>query len=206
MNLQLKVVFIVLLAIPYAAFGLKCYKCTSTKSWEDCDDKKSSEVTCTGNDVTCYKAHYSTADKTIQQFAKSCGPTTHCTKTSNPVCKVHLGASGCDIDCCEEDMCNAASLAGVGGLVVLSGVLVAALCSQRHKETSLNLLSINANIKNLDLCETNYGATITFNDSESKNNVVQVVLGKTNRVVKNRKLNKLLIGIFIYLPLNEITS
>ena len=86
-------------------------------------------MTCTGNDVTCYKVHYSTEDKTIQVFAKSCGPKTYCTKTANPVCKVHLGASDCKISCCEEDMCNAASRAGLSGLVMLSGVLVAALCS-----------------------------------------------------------------------------
>lgn len=52
------------------AFGLKCYKCTSTKSWEDCDDKKSSEVTCTGNDVTCYKVHYSTAESAIETITQ----------------------------------------------------------------------------------------------------------------------------------------
>lgn len=129
MNLKLKVVIIVLLAIPYAAFGLNCHKCSSTKSWEECDDKKSSKVTCAGNDATCYKVHYSTEDKTIQVFANSCGPKTYCTKTANPVCKVHLGASDCKISCCEEDMCNAASRAGLSGLVMLSGVLVAALCS-----------------------------------------------------------------------------
>ncbi|KAJ7330749.1 hypothetical protein OS493_021678 [Desmophyllum pertusum] len=125
MNLLLKVTCFLLLFIRYAALGLNCHKCSSRNSWQECDTTRLSRVSCTGSDAVCYKVHYTTDDRTIQQFSKSCGPKSFCEKTANPVCKVHLGSSNCEIDCCEEDMCNSSSVAGVSGLVVLLNILVA---------------------------------------------------------------------------------
>lgn len=103
--------------------GLNCHKCSSTKSWEDCN-KELSELYCTHSDAICYKAHYTTNDGTFQVFGKSCGPESFCDKKINPVCKDHLGPSDCDVKCCKEDKCNGSLVVGVSGLAVLLCILV----------------------------------------------------------------------------------
>ncbi|KAL9954147.1 hypothetical protein ACROYT_G041646 [Oculina patagonica] len=116
--------FLILFDIPHA-FGLNCHQCTSTESWEECDTTRLSRVFCSGSDAVCYKVHYTTTDGTIQQFAKSCGPESVCDKAANPICKIHLDPSDCNIDCCDDDMCNRSSVAGVSGIiVVLLSILV----------------------------------------------------------------------------------
>lgn len=112
----------------YIALGLNCHKCTSTKSWEECDTTRLSRASYTESNAVCYKVHYKTRDGTIQQFAKSCGPESYCNKAANPVCKVHLDPSDCEVNCCDDDMCNGSSVAGVSGLVVLSSIAVMILC------------------------------------------------------------------------------
>ena len=106
-----------------AVLGLSCYKCSSTKSWEDCSAGLS-KLSCPQSDPICYKAHHTTNDGTFQQFGKSCGPESFCDKKSNPVCKDHLGPSECIVDCCDDDLCNGSPVAGVSGLVVTSCILV----------------------------------------------------------------------------------
>jgi len=72
----------------------------------------------------CYKVHYFTKDKTINQYTKSCGPKSYCEKEANPSCKTHLGESECEIKCCEENMCNAGSVT-VSGIIVATSAFVA---------------------------------------------------------------------------------
>lgn len=103
--------------------GLNCHKCSSTKSWEDCN-KESSQLYCTQSDANCYKAHYTTKDGNFQVFGKSCGPESFCDEKFNPICKDHLGPSDCDVKCCEDDMCNGSPVVWVNGRAVLLCILV----------------------------------------------------------------------------------
>lgn len=123
MKLHTKVTCLIVLTVLPNVLGLNCHKCSSTKSWEDCDTK-SSPLSCPQSDAICYKAHYKTDDETVQQFGKSCGPKSFCDKVFNPICKDHLGPSDCDVNCCDEDMCNRSPVAGVSGLAAMSCILV----------------------------------------------------------------------------------
>lgn len=106
---------------------IKCHHCTSTKSWEDCERVHgSSTADCTQSDAVCYKIHYAT-NGGISQYAKSCEPKTYCQQKENPICKDHAGSTKCDIDCCDDDLCNAGSIIGVSIRLVAAGVLVAML-------------------------------------------------------------------------------
>ena len=117
------------LLISVVALSLNCHKCSSTKSWEECDTSRLSRVSCTGSDAVCYKVYYTTNDGTVQQFTKSCGPKSVCNKAANPVCKIHLDPSSCNVDCCDEDMCNGSPVTSASGLVLLSSILVTILYS-----------------------------------------------------------------------------
>ena len=110
----------------FADFALKCHRCTSTKSWEDCERvHDSSTQDCFYKDAVCYKVHYSTKEGGFNQYVKACGPKSYCEKEANPVCKEHLGPSDCDVNCCDENLCNAGSvITGNGALfATTTGVL-----------------------------------------------------------------------------------
>ena len=110
-------------------FALKCHFCSSTKSWEDCEHVHgSSTIECSENDAVCYKVHYSTNDGSFNQHLKSCGPESYCKKEANPVCKGHLGASNCDINCCDENLCNTDITTGQGttNSIRIEGVFLSA--------------------------------------------------------------------------------
>ena len=96
-------------------FALKCHFCSSTKSWEDCERVHgSSTIECSEKEAVCYKVHYSTNDGSFNQHLKSCGPESYCKKDANPVCKGHHGTSNCDINCCDENLCNTDITTGQG--------------------------------------------------------------------------------------------
>ena len=109
--------------ISVVVLGLKCHKCASTKSWEDCSTELST-LSCPQSDAVCYKAHFSTNDGTIQVFGKSCARESNCNKETNTICKEHLGPSTCEVTCCEDDMCNGSPVAWVSGIAVMSCILV----------------------------------------------------------------------------------
>ena len=109
----------------FSDFALKCHYCSSTKTWEDCEDGSSTKD-CFYKNAVCYKVHYSTKEGGFNLYSKSCGPKSYCKKEANPVCKVHLGPSDCDINCCDENLCNAGSvITGNGALfATTTGVLL----------------------------------------------------------------------------------
>ena len=111
----------------FADFALKCHYCSSTKSWEDCERLQDSFTSdCRYIDAVCYKVHYSTNEGGFNQYSKACGPKSYCKTEANPVCKEHLGPSDCDINCCDDNLCNAGSvITGNGALFAkTTGVLL----------------------------------------------------------------------------------
>ena len=72
----------------------------------------------------CIKAYVKYGD--TESFQKYCGIEGQCDKKTNPTCKLAeaFGASECSVDCCEGDLCNAGSTAGVSGIVMMACAVV----------------------------------------------------------------------------------
>lgn len=106
---------------PDQSTSLKCHHCTSTKSWEDCEQVfNQSTAECTQEDSVCFSVHYRKGGST--QYERSCGLKSYCEKEANPVCSDEGGSSECDIRCCDDDMCNAGSVISVSALLITVGV------------------------------------------------------------------------------------
>lgn len=125
MNLQPKVVFIVLLAIPYAALGLRCYKCDSWSSWEDCEERLE-EFTCPDeHDERCLKATYNHELHNRKTFTKFCEKAEQCTEDTNPICIAAKSQNAtCESYCCDHDLCNIGSYAITSGMLLVACALV----------------------------------------------------------------------------------
>ena len=76
----------------------KCYRCVSTHSWKDCDDKRY-KVTCPTSQH-CIKT--SLHSSIVDVFVKGCAAT--CSASDIPACR-EPGVK-CNIDCCYSDYCN----------------------------------------------------------------------------------------------------
>ncbi|XP_078360536.1 uncharacterized protein LOC144644860 isoform X2 [Oculina patagonica] len=107
-------------------YGLKCYRCVSTKSWDDCEDVKK-EMDCPASYDRCYKgyANVKTEGASIEGFEKGCFTADLCDATDKiDFCK---GKGECKIDCCSGDLCNAAAIQLVSAVVLIASALVALL-------------------------------------------------------------------------------
>ena len=101
--------------------SLDCYKCTSVTNWDDCKEEK---VTCPSGSDRCIKVYLKYGD--TENFQKYCGIEAQCDTKINPTCIVAkaFGASECSVNCCEGDLCNAGSTAGVSGMVMMACAVV----------------------------------------------------------------------------------
>ena len=101
--------------------SLKCNKCNSAKSWDNC---KSEEMTCPkGMNESCLKVFVKYGD--VEGYAKYCGRKDYCDKDKNPTCKVSKSVvdAECSIQCCEDDLCNAGAAVKMSGIVVVACAL-----------------------------------------------------------------------------------
>ena len=106
---------------------MKCYKCVSTKSWDDCADVKE-EMTCPSGFDRCYKvyAHVEGSGASVEGFQKGCLTASLCENTAKfDFCKGE--GKECKINCCSGDLCNAAALQLVSTIVLIACALVALL-------------------------------------------------------------------------------
>ena len=98
--------------------GLKCYDCLSTTSWDDC--KATSKECVLGTD-TCAKLYLKVGS--TKMFNKYCTYSALCSKDTNPYCKGVFGSNECDVNCCDEDNCNAGSTSSISGILLLTCAL-----------------------------------------------------------------------------------
>ena len=112
----------------FAEHAIKCYQCTSTKSWDDCVP---------GNDTACplprlnsclkVKLEGEKEGKIINLFVKSCDEKSNCYKDH---CKSvaqnrNMKFKDCDVNCCDTDLCNGAKATMVSSFLFLACALVA---------------------------------------------------------------------------------
>ncbi|KAL9985527.1 hypothetical protein ACROYT_G007944 [Oculina patagonica] len=111
-------------------YGLECYQCYSTKSWDDCANVKK-EVTCPSVADRCGKAYISgkSDEASVAVYGKGCAVSSQCDADSSELCK-HSDPSvtvECDIYCCSGDLCNGAKVPMVSAIMLLACALVAFL-------------------------------------------------------------------------------
>lgn len=95
----------------FAGFGLKCYQCISTKSWDDCADVKVVNY-CAFGQERCFYAVSSHKKKgtSIEVFHKGCLTAAQCEHGYlESFCKMQKGF-GCTGYCCSDDLCNGGAL------------------------------------------------------------------------------------------------
>ena len=72
----------------------------------------------------CLKVYYETL--AIKTFTKFCERAEQCTNCTNPVCKAAKAhGARCEINCCQDELCNSASTNGFSGVLLTSTVLAA---------------------------------------------------------------------------------
>ena len=112
----------------FAGHAIKCYKCFSTKSWDDCVP---------GNDTACPFPQFNSClkvklegekeGKNVNFFVKSCTGKNNCYKDN---CKSvaqnrNMKFKDCDLNCCDTDLCNGAKATMVSSFLFLACALVA---------------------------------------------------------------------------------
>ncbi|XP_078351906.1 uncharacterized protein LOC144636544 isoform X2 [Oculina patagonica] len=119
MKLWLVAAFLLCLSLP-AALGLKCYRCSNARSWDECKSTRTSHLCPNGFD-RCAKVYFKSGG--VESFSKYCLPNAKCNKDANPTCKGATGSYTCNIYCCDGDDCNAGSAFGISGILLLTCAL-----------------------------------------------------------------------------------
>ena len=102
-----------------------CMKCTSTKSWEDCNENMKS-VTCNSGEDSCYKLTMESS--VLNSYTKGCTNTAECS-ASDVVEKICGDIADCEVLCCDSDDCNGAEGIQAKILVVLAMSFLAVITS-----------------------------------------------------------------------------
>ena len=109
-----------------SGYGLKCYYCVSTESWNDCADVKK-EVTCDARFDRCVKAYADVKKDGIsgESYSKGCLTEALC----NSVDQREICSDGvkCKVYCCTGDFCNDAAVQMVSAIILMACAFVAAL-------------------------------------------------------------------------------
>ncbi|XP_020604268.1 uncharacterized protein LOC110043176 [Orbicella faveolata] len=105
----------------FSATSLKCYKCYSDTSWNQCDDIRET-VTCPDeHEEACSKVLYNHELHGRKTHTKFCEMKSQCTSTSNPVCKAAESHNAeCEVHCCTHDLCNAGSATAISGILLVA--------------------------------------------------------------------------------------
>ncbi|XP_078356801.1 uncharacterized protein LOC144641626 [Oculina patagonica] len=110
-------------------YGLKCYQCYTTTSWEECDSNKK-EVTCASGLDRCGKAYVSGKSDvgSVAIYVKGCGDSSACDADTSDLCKSSDPSVkvDCDINCCSGDLCNGAKVPNMVSAFMLLACALAA--------------------------------------------------------------------------------
>ena len=113
--------------------SLKCYKCFSTKSWDDCASVQKA-VACDSDEDTCAKIHYDAKSRdkamSIESYVKYCKlPKLAC---NEDLCKGFAPTAAtmnkCQVNCCEGNLCNGARVPLVSAILLLASALLVFFC------------------------------------------------------------------------------
>ena len=111
-------------------YGLKCYECGSTKSWDDCTSVRK-EVTCDSGLNRCVKGMKDGTqdDVSFAVYAKGCVDSSTCDPDTSEFCKSDDKGKvkNCEIACCSDDLCNGGKVPMVSAIMLLACTLVAFL-------------------------------------------------------------------------------
>ena len=106
-----------------SACGLQCYRCFSTKSWDDCESVKT-KVNCSSSENRCSKAYEDIKKDWVstKDYGKGCSSAEDCkTATDTDACK----EGTCEMDCCSGDLCNSARVTLVSAIILTLCAVVA---------------------------------------------------------------------------------
>ena len=114
-------------AIFLAAFGLKCKVCSSQESMDKCDANVKDEE-CPASMDRCAKVSlvFKVAIFETKSFSKGCSTKALC-EAGNDVyksCK-NVEGSTCQLDCCDEDLCNTGATPVISVFLMMACVVLA---------------------------------------------------------------------------------
>ncbi|CAH3034722.1 unnamed protein product [Porites lobata] len=94
----------------------KCYQCTSTQSFQDCDAGRY-KVSCLYSQYcTKVSVNITSGSFTFEGYAKGCAKT--CSASAVPQC--NKPGVKCEMNCCSSDYCNGASGRMVSGIPLIA--------------------------------------------------------------------------------------
>jgi len=124
--------FIVFCSLLACVASLECYKCESQTTPDDCI-KNEELVTCAG-DESCVQYEINlVGNETLISHDKGCLKSSLCSPYSKGEIGICIslkkeGSTGeCKAMCCNEDRCNSVSVLQISVLVLLLGILIAAV-------------------------------------------------------------------------------
>ncbi|KAM7448971.1 hypothetical protein ABFA07_002979 [Porites harrisoni] len=114
-NLQHVALFMFLIFLPMV-ISRKCYQCTSTQSFQDCDAGRY-KVSCLYSQYcTKVSVNITSGSFTFEGYAKGCAKT--CSASAVPQC--NKPGVKCEMNCCSSDYCNGASGPMVSGILLIA--------------------------------------------------------------------------------------
>ena len=114
----------------FAGHDLECFKCVSSKSWDDCDSNKQVMTSPSSYDV-CGKISYEEKSKGVPSkfFVEACWAYSKCNRG---VCRKEASKSVTidkrHVTCCKSDLCNGAKVPMVSALLLLACALATFFC------------------------------------------------------------------------------
>lgn len=120
-------VFVFLIICSSVGYGLKCYGCESTKSWDDCEVSAKTEGTCAAGSNNCAKVHASnnTGGVPVERFIRGCLTDVMCSNSDNIGDMCTGAGTKCQVYCCTSDLCNSAAVQWAIVIILIICALVA---------------------------------------------------------------------------------
>ena len=107
----------------YLGRGLKCYQCSTTMGWDECEDIQS-EVDCNKTADQCFKVFFKGQRDHIQAetYSKGCTTNEKCQQVNEDLCKMDEFGPGikCELTWCTGELCNAAALPMVSAIILIA--------------------------------------------------------------------------------------
>ena len=110
--------------ISSAAFGMKCYTCSSNTSMDDCD-KNRKETVCGPRHDRCLVTEFKFLVVDFKGYKKGCTTKAICDRLSSRVKQCKNGGGTCKAGCCDVDLCNSGAAPMISVLLLVACSLVA---------------------------------------------------------------------------------